>query len=87
MFEQEFVTHSRLRRSEIVALKWKDVDLKKGILTIRAATVIDKNGKVIRREKSECKFDTKYDTKEGHPRRDALFLYSARNSSIAFRIT
>lgn len=39
-----------MRRSEIVALKWKDVNLEKGILTIRAASVIDKDGKVIRRD-------------------------------------
>lgn len=36
-----------MRRSEISALKWKDVDLVKGTLTIRAATVINENAEYV----------------------------------------
>lgn len=36
-----------MRRSEISALKWKDVDLDKGTLTIRAATVINENAEYV----------------------------------------
>lgn len=39
-----------MRRSEIAALKWKDVDLVNGTLTIRATIVIDKDGNCNYRE-------------------------------------
>lgn len=39
-----------MRRSEIAALKWEDVDLVKGTLTIRATIVIDKDGNCNYRE-------------------------------------
>ena len=39
-----------MRRSEIVALKWEDVDLEKGTLTIKAASVISDDGKVVRKQ-------------------------------------
>lgn len=38
-----------MRRSEIIALKWEDVDLEKGTLTICAASVISPDGKVVRK--------------------------------------
>ena len=38
-----------MRRSEIIALKWEDVDLEKGTLTVRAASVISSDGKVVRK--------------------------------------
>lgn len=42
-----------LRRSEIAALMWKDVDLDKGTITVRAASVQNKDGKVIRKQKTK----------------------------------
>ena len=39
-----------MRRSEIIALKWEDVDLDNALLTIRAASVIGSDGKVVRKQ-------------------------------------
>ena len=39
-----------LRRSEIYALDWKDVDLKKGMLRVRGAVVLDANQKPVRKD-------------------------------------
>lgn len=38
---------SSLRRSEIVGLRWSDVDLKKGVLTINGSAVPDENHKIV----------------------------------------
>lgn len=38
-----------MRRSEITALKWEDVDLKNGTLTVRAASVLSTDGTVVRK--------------------------------------
>ena len=38
---------SSLRRSEIVGLRWKDVDLKKGVLMVNGSAVPDENHKIV----------------------------------------
>lgn len=44
---------SSLRRSELLELKWKDVDLKKKIIQVNGAAVIDENGKLIRKKETK----------------------------------
>lgn len=44
---------SSLRRSEIVALMWDDVDLEKGVLRIVASTVPDENNKMVRKNETK----------------------------------
>ncbi len=39
-----------MRRSEIMALRWEDIDLNRGLLTIRAASVVGMEGEVVRKE-------------------------------------
>ena len=46
---------SSLRRSEILALSWECVDLRRGLLYVRAATVADKTGKLIRKDSTKTK--------------------------------
>lgn len=46
---------SSLRRSEIIALDWKSVDLEKGIIRVEAATVQDENNKMVyKKETKNC---------------------------------
>lgn len=42
-----------LRRSEIMALTWKDVDLEKGLLHIRGAVVPDENNKMVKKKENK----------------------------------
>lgn len=44
---------SSLRRSEIMALRWEDVDLKAGILHVRGAAVYDENYNLIQKKESK----------------------------------
>lgn len=44
---------SSLRRSELINLRWKDVNLEKGVLYVNGAAVYDENNKLVR--KSETK--------------------------------
>ena len=44
---------SSLRQSEILALRWKDIDLKKGVLYIRGATVRNADGQLVRKEETK----------------------------------
>lgn len=39
-----------LRRSEILALRWQDIDLKKDIIHVRGATVFDENNVLVRKK-------------------------------------
>lgn len=41
---------SSLRRSELLNLRWKDVDLEKGILRVNGAAVYDENGELVRKQ-------------------------------------
>lgn len=50
---------SSLRRSEILALQWEDVDLKKRTLSVRAATVPNEDNEFVRKD----------ETKNSHSRR------------------
>lgn len=42
-----------LRRSEIMALTWKDVDLQKGLLHVRGAVVPDENNKMVKKKENK----------------------------------
>lgn len=44
---------SSLRRSEILALRWEDVDLEKRVLTVKAASVLDEENKYVRKEQTK----------------------------------
>lgn len=44
---------SSLRRSEILNLRWKDVDLQRGILRVNGAAVVDENNKLIRKKETK----------------------------------
>lgn len=44
---------SSLRRSEIMALDWNDVDLQKGIIKVTAATVQDADNKMVRKKETK----------------------------------
>lgn len=42
-----------LRRSEIMALTWKDIDLQKGLLHVRGAIVPDENNKMVKKKENK----------------------------------
>ncbi len=44
---------SSLRRSEILALKWKNIDLKKGTIKVTGAAVYDEEGKLIQKAENK----------------------------------
>lgn len=44
---------SSLRQSEIVAMQWKDIDLKTGTLTVHGAAVKDDEGKLIQKKENK----------------------------------
>lgn len=44
---------SSLRRSELLNLRWKDVDLEKGFLRVNGAAVYDENGKLVRKRETK----------------------------------
>ncbi|MBR2048314.1 MAG: site-specific integrase [Oscillospiraceae bacterium] len=44
---------SSLRRSEILALRWEDIDLKKGCIYVRGAAVLDADGNLIQRKENK----------------------------------
>ena len=46
---------SSLRRSELLNLRWKDVDLKNGTLQVNGAAVYDENGKLVRKKETKNK--------------------------------
>lgn len=46
---------SSLRCSELLNLRWKDIDLEKGVLKVNGAAVEDENGKLIRRQETKNK--------------------------------
>ena len=46
---------SGLRRSEIMAVKWKDIDLEAGCIYVHGSAVLDKTGKLIYREENKNK--------------------------------
>ena len=46
---------SSLRRSEIVNLRWSDVDLKNGVLTVNGAAVPDENHKIVHKRETKNK--------------------------------
>lgn len=46
---------SGLRRSEIMAVKWEDIDLQAGCIHVHGSAVLDKNGKLIYREENKNK--------------------------------
>ena len=48
-----------LRRSEVLGLDWKDVDLKKDLLHIRGATVQNKDGAFVKKETNKNKSSTR----------------------------
>lgn len=48
-----------LRRSEVLGLDWKDVDLKKDLLHIRGATVQDKTGAFVKKETNKNSSSTR----------------------------
>lgn len=46
---------SSLRRSELLSLRWEDVDLKKGILRVNGAAVYDENSKLVMKPETKNK--------------------------------
>lgn len=46
---------SSLRRSEIIALKWENIDLKKGCIYVRGAAVYDENEKLVYKKENKNK--------------------------------
>ncbi len=46
---------SGLRRSELLNLRWKDVDLEKGVLQVNGAAVIDEQHKLVRKKETKNK--------------------------------
>jgi len=42
-----------LRRSEILDLTWKDVDAKKGLINVRGAAVLDKDGNLVHKKENK----------------------------------
>lgn len=44
---------SSLRRSELINLRWSDVDLKNNVLKVDGAAVFDENGKLVRKEETK----------------------------------
>lgn len=44
---------SSLRQSEMLALRWKDVNLKKGLININGATVQDEDGNLVRKQETK----------------------------------
>lgn len=44
---------SSLRRSEILAVRWSDIDLKKGCIYVRGSAVLDENGKLVQRQENK----------------------------------
>lgn len=46
---------SSLRRSELINLRWKDVDLSKGVLRVNGAAVFDENGQLVRKQETKNK--------------------------------
>lgn len=46
---------SSLRRSELINLRWKDVDLSKGLLRVNGAAVFDENGQLVRKQETKNK--------------------------------
>lgn len=46
---------SSLRRSELLNLRWKDVDLKNGTLRVNGAAVLDENGELVHKRETKNK--------------------------------
>lgn len=44
---------SGLRRSEILAVRWNDIDLKKGCIHVRGSSVMDENGHMVQRKENK----------------------------------
>lgn len=44
---------SSLRRSELLNLRWKDIDLKKGTLQVNGAAVINEHGELVRKKETK----------------------------------
>lgn len=44
---------SSLRRSELINIRWKDVDLKKGVLKANGAAVYNEDGKLVRKQETK----------------------------------
>lgn len=44
---------SGLRRSEILAVRWEDIDLKKGCIHVRGSSVMDENGRMVQRKENK----------------------------------
>ena len=46
---------SSLRRSELINLRWKDIDIKKGVLKVNGAAVFDEDNKLVRKQETKNK--------------------------------
>lgn len=46
---------SSLRRSELLNLRWKDVDMEKGVLSVNGAAVYDENSQLVRKSETKNK--------------------------------
>lgn len=44
-----------LRASEMLALRWQDIDLHRGLITVRGAVVLDENGQYVRKVENKNK--------------------------------
>lgn len=51
---------SSLRRSEICALRWENVDLKKGRILVKGAAVFDEHQKLVRKNENKNRSSTRY---------------------------
>lgn len=51
---------SSLRRSEILAMTWDKIDLKKGMMRVQGAVVMDKNHKQVFKQQNKTELSTRY---------------------------
>ncbi len=80
-----------LRRSEVLGLDWKDVDLKKKLLRVRGATVQNKDGQFVRKETNKNESSSRtvpimiprlYDLLKAEPEKKGAVVKIAANTML-----
>ena len=80
-----------LRRSEVLGLNWKDLDLKKKLLHIRGATVQNKDGQFVRKETNKNSSSSRtvpimiprlYDLLDAEPEKTGAVVRIAANTML-----